>query len=91
MAAAASLDDFGSEPDFVNVILESLESKRPKNEHEKNAISVAKILTPILAQTVAKAVVASSVRGAKDAIGYQEKWIRARSPSTIRKEGKSPD
>ena len=54
MAAATREEEPNS--DFVNDIVESLEARKPRNDIEKNAISVAKILTPILATTINKAV-----------------------------------
>ena len=49
-AAAANNEEMEHSP-FVSEILDTLEAKRPKNDAEKTAISVAKILTPIMATT----------------------------------------
>ena len=37
-------------------MLDELEGKRAKNDHEKNAIAVAKILGPILSTAISRAV-----------------------------------
>ena len=52
----ASVQEETEHDAFVSEILETLETRRPKSENEKTAISVAKILTPIMAQTINKAV-----------------------------------
>ena len=51
MAAAAANNEEMKHSPFVSEILDTLEAKRPKNDAEKTAISVAKILTPIMATT----------------------------------------
>ena len=37
-------------------LLDELEGKRAKNDHEKNAIAVAKLLGPILSTAISRAI-----------------------------------
>ena len=57
-AAATILNDAGAhaKEDVVQDLLDELEGKRAKNDHEKNAIAVAKILGPILSTAISRAV-----------------------------------
>ena len=54
-AAAANIEEKEHSP-FVAEILDTLEAKRPKSNAEKTAISVAKILTQIVATTFNRAM-----------------------------------
>ena len=57
-ATATVLNDAGAhaKEDVVQDLLDELEGKRAKNDHEKNAIAVAKILGPILSTAISRAI-----------------------------------
>ena len=53
---AGMIDETQNDNQFVREIIESLESRRPKSDHERTHLVVAKITTPISATTIRQAL-----------------------------------